>query len=183
MSTLYVDNLQPNLGSRVMAAGHVVQVVHASSQNNAASSGGAYNALEALSVSITPTSATSKFLVFYQVTVVGAVDIPYASWVTRNGTVVGVESTSNNTYASISTSAGSASEYSDGDAPDTVTGQMLDTPNTTDELTYRVYVGTRRDATKPFRLGYSLQYSQTGPDQSGWQLSATHKITVMEIAQ
>ena len=29
MSTLYVDNLEPNLGSRVLAAGHVVQVVQA----------------------------------------------------------------------------------------------------------------------------------------------------------
>ena len=183
MSTLYVDNLQPNLGSRVMAAGHVVQVVHASSQNSAYSSGGANNALEVIDVNITPTSANSNFLIMYQATVVTTSEVPFASWVTRNGTTVGVESSSNNTYGSIATSSGNASTYSDGDAPDTVTGQMLDEPNTTSPITYKVYVGTRRDGAYPFRLGYSLQYGHTGPDDSGWQLSATHKITVMEIAQ
>jgi hypothetical protein len=61
MSTLYVDNLQPNLGSRVMAAGHVVQVVTASknlSSDGTTTSGSYIDAN--LSASITPTSTSSK---------------------------------------------------------------------------------------------------------------------------
>jgi hypothetical protein len=62
MSTLYVDNLQPNLGSRVMAAGHVVQVVPMTSSSVAYSgSEGVYST--GVTGSITPTSTTSKILI------------------------------------------------------------------------------------------------------------------------
>lgn len=61
MSTLYVDNLQPNLGSRVMAAGHVVQVVTADLTSAGAVSGNAWQSI--LSANITPTSTTSKIVV------------------------------------------------------------------------------------------------------------------------
>ncbi len=62
MSTLYVDNLQPNLGSRVMAAGHVVQVISNQSTTNPTwSSGGGDSAYSnVLSATITPSSASSK---------------------------------------------------------------------------------------------------------------------------
>lgn len=66
MSTLYVDNLEPNLGSRVMAAGHVVQVVHSdgsSASYNATTSASYVEFNSALRTSITPTSSSSKILV------------------------------------------------------------------------------------------------------------------------
>lgn len=62
MSTLYVDNLQPNLGSRVMAAGHVVQVVTAETTTETVNNTTSY-VDTTLSASITPTSASSKILV------------------------------------------------------------------------------------------------------------------------
>jgi len=62
MSTLYVDNLEPNLGSRVLAAGHVVQVVSAElSTINIQTTSSTY-ATTGLSCSITPTSTSSKIL-------------------------------------------------------------------------------------------------------------------------
>ena len=66
MSVLYVDNLQPNLGSRVMAAGHVVQVKEASAPSSGIVSftSSAFTDF-GLSVSITPASASSKFLIIY----------------------------------------------------------------------------------------------------------------------
>jgi hypothetical protein len=64
MSTLYVDNLQPNLGSRVMAAGHVVQVVTANKNLGSDNSTGSGSYIDTgLSASITPTSANSKIYV------------------------------------------------------------------------------------------------------------------------
>ena len=65
MSTLYVDNLQPNLGNRVMAAGHVVQVVR---NETTASTVLAQNATsnayaDVVSTTITPTATSSKIKV------------------------------------------------------------------------------------------------------------------------
>jgi len=62
MSTLYVDNLQPNLGSRVMAAGHVVQVVHARYDTPITISGSGWIST-GLAATITPTSTTSQILI------------------------------------------------------------------------------------------------------------------------
>ena len=62
MSVLYVDNLQPNLGSRVMAAGHVVQVVQAVSTTSESTTNTSY-VQSNLAATITPTSASSKVLV------------------------------------------------------------------------------------------------------------------------
>ena len=62
MSTLYVDNLEPNLGSRVMAAGHVVQVVSMTS-SSVAYSGTQDVYSTGVTGSITPTSTTSKILI------------------------------------------------------------------------------------------------------------------------
>jgi hypothetical protein len=61
MSTLYVDNLQPNLGSRVMAAGHVVQVVSAELTSLGSVTGNAWQTI--MSANITPTSSSSKIVV------------------------------------------------------------------------------------------------------------------------
>jgi hypothetical protein len=66
MSTLYVDNLQPNLGSRVMAAGHVVQVIQATHATKAESNSSTFSDT-GLSVSITPTSTSSKVLVMVSI--------------------------------------------------------------------------------------------------------------------
>ena len=63
MSTIYVDNLQPNLGSRVMAAGHVMQVVSSSNGDSWSTTSTSYVDITDMSVTITPTSASSKLLV------------------------------------------------------------------------------------------------------------------------
>lgn len=63
MSTLYVDNLQPNLESRVSIPGHVVQVVSSGeiSTNEAVTSLSWVDT--AVTLTITPTSSDSKVLV------------------------------------------------------------------------------------------------------------------------
>ena len=57
MSTLYVDNLQPNLGNAVHAAGHVVQVQTTASALVSSVSGTTYT--DILSLSFTPKFANS----------------------------------------------------------------------------------------------------------------------------
>ena len=67
MSTLYVDNLQPNLGSGVLIPGHVVQVVHTwnESQNITVSSDSLTNT--GISLSITPKSASNKIFIDFNI--------------------------------------------------------------------------------------------------------------------
>lgn len=64
MSTLYVDNLQPNLGSGVLIPGHVVQVVQATRATETASTSNTFSDT-GLSLSITPKSNTSKIMVMF----------------------------------------------------------------------------------------------------------------------
>ena len=67
MSTLYVDNLQPNLGSRVMAAGHVVQVVQGPYSNRLNFNQSLTTGTTIYSApTITPTSSNSKILIMAQ---------------------------------------------------------------------------------------------------------------------
>lgn len=62
MSTLYVDNLEPNLGSGVHAAGHVVQVVFGELTTRVQTSTTSWNDI-GLSATITPQHANSKILI------------------------------------------------------------------------------------------------------------------------
>ena len=63
MSTLYVDNLEPNLGSRVLAAGHVVQVVQGTYSTETLSTSTSYTDT-GLQATITPTATSSKIMIF-----------------------------------------------------------------------------------------------------------------------
>ena len=58
MSTLYVDNLEPNLGSRVMAAGHVVQVARVTDNTTTTLAPGSGD-FTVVSLNFTPTSSSS----------------------------------------------------------------------------------------------------------------------------
>ena len=63
MSTLYVDNLEPNLGGAVRAAGHVVQVGHATSSAQIIYGTGSTSWITAVTGSFTPKFSTSKVYV------------------------------------------------------------------------------------------------------------------------
>jgi hypothetical protein len=64
MSTLYVDNLQPNLGNAVHAAGHVVQVVNkiSNASGSTTSTSWTNSGVDDLNFSITPKFQNSKIL-------------------------------------------------------------------------------------------------------------------------
>lgn len=59
MSVLYVDNLQPNLGSAVHAAGHVVQFAYAKLSDAVSASAASY---DVVTLNFTPKFATSTLL-------------------------------------------------------------------------------------------------------------------------
>ena len=155
MSTLYVDNLQPNLGSRVMAAGHVVQVVTTKNQSQYGLASSAWTDT-GISVFITPTSATSKILI----TADFIVDNQAANWRNRatfyrDATYLGQTNGQGLTYMHCLSSR----------LLQSTTMHYEDSPNTTSQVEYSIYFQTDGN--------YQLIRGDIG----------TTVITAMEIAQ
>ena len=161
MSVLYVDNLQPNLGSRVMAAGHVVQVAYSNSTGSSSSVATVTNAnadtATGFYAEITPTSADSKILVMLTSNLqhTGALNQGII-WGMRRGT------------APIARNGGTDYiEYTNADNNfhTTVNFKYVDAPASTSTLRYELYLSNYGGGTSVVR---------------NW---GTTNITLMEIAQ
>lgn len=157
MSTLYVDNLEPNLGSRVMAAGHVVQVVRANFTTNNVTSSSSYVATD-IEASITPTSASSLILVNV-CTGIDTNNTTRAAYLTlyRDNTTNLKQGSSDWIVFGVSSSGRIQ-------IPGNL--QYMDSPATTSSVTYTLY----------HKSGGSYQTEVPGNFQ-------TQQITLMEIAQ
>jgi hypothetical protein len=171
MSTLYVDNLQPNLGSRVMAAGHVVQVVQATSTTNlTVSSGGGgttWNDAGAI-VTITPTVASSKVLVLnsgagiFSATVAGSCGCR----ILRNINGAGWNVVSQRARQGYSAALG-------GYLPINWDYNYLDSPNTTSSVQYKIQINMEENG--------NIRYNSD--DGSYSPTTSESSLIVMEIAQ
>ena len=157
MSTLYVDNLQPNLGSSVLIPGHVVgfQTANHNSQQTITST--SFVSI-GLSLSYTAKSATSKLLLSWSIPV-ELYDAGFNSEVIgemvlyKDGTSIG------NTYQTITTMQALQRKGSNAN-----TQVVLDAGDTSSH-TYTVYAKVSADQFTVFR------YNLTG------------HLNVMEIAQ
>ncbi len=175
MSTLYVDNLEPRLGSRVMAAGHVVQVQNLTFADTFTQSltAGAINNLE---LPITPTSTTSKILiqahVFFEF---GESDHVALWYLLRDSTALRAPVVGNRRSG---LSMAGVGFYGDDDAstPSTVYMTYFDSPSTTTEITYKVAVSSDQNRT------YAINRSYDDVDSAGFERGVS-SITLMEIAQ
>ena len=146
MSTLYVDNLEPNLGSRVMAAGHVVQAVQATSTTNVqvtTAGGGTTWHDGGATVTITPTAASSKVLILNSVTGIhnpvssGSLGCRILRNVDGGGwDVVSQRSRQGYGGSSLGTYYGVNWDYN-----------YLDSPNTTSQVQYKVQFNMESGAT------------------------------------
>ena len=156
MTTLYVDNIAPNLGSGVSIPGHVVQVVQDTFQNKVTNTS-TTPAATGLSATITPSSTSSKILV----TVHGSCELVQSGTTNiyplyKNG------SSLNGSFMILS------NPIVDGEA---MSAAYLDSPSTTSAITYALYFYTENGA-------YTASFgSQTA---AGYYLNS---ITLMEIAQ
>ena len=162
MSTLYVDNLQPNLGSRVMAAGHVVQVVEHILETVAVGTSSSTFASTGLTQSITPTATSSKILV--SVNVNGL----YKSNVNSAVVLRITDGTTSYEYESLATYDNVTGSNSTGSA----SFQRLYSPNSTSAQTYTV------EFMNPLNSGTVYINSRWGSGRSS--MSSIH---LMEIAQ
>lgn len=162
MSTLYVDNLQPNLGTGVSIPGHVIQTVYAEDDTAINTTSTSYIDTS-VTASITPKSASSKILVIVQSTLRSITSSTNGSGVQamihRDGTAIG-KVVQAKVRENLST--GNTSNVQGGGSI-----VALDTPNTTSQVTYTVRVKTANSAVE-------CRYNSDGTGST---------ITLMEIAQ
>ena len=148
MTTLYVDNIAPNLQSKISApnltlpSGSILQVVSATATSALTNNTSSYTDLPGMSLNITPSSTSSKILIQYSLHTFAGGGSGNSNWGTCATRVL----------------RGSTSVYSDSDALDNGGGYgsganmsngadrimdrdahvFIDTPNSTSQLTYKV---------------------------------------------
>ena len=159
-----------------MPAGSVIQVVSATKSDTQSTSLQAWVDVTGLSVSITPTSASSEILVIVNVQGSGT-DRYNGIRVVRNGNAVGVGDTEGSRTSILS---------SFGLEPDSGTsyvyvlynasGSFLDNPASTSSQTYKVQFGSTISATAAY-----INRTQYDGD-AAWGHRGISTITVMEVA-
>jgi hypothetical protein len=150
--------------------GKVLQVLSTQKTDTFTLSSSTFTDITGLSVTITPTSATSKILVFMEVWGNGA---PGNAWgglrLVRGATAIGVGAT-----AGSRVSVNGFMYANDGTLMAGASNMVLDEPNTTSATTYKVQFMTNSGGT-----GY-INRTSTDTDTNGFARSAS-TITVMEI--
>jgi hypothetical protein len=155
-----------------LPAGTVLQVVSTTKTDTFSTTSSSFTDITGLSVSITPSSATSK--IFVIVSLCGAVN--------GNSNTAQYKLVRGSTDVSIGDAAGSRTRSSSGltyqadsNRLDSYTFQMLDSPATTSATTYKVQTITNN--------GQNVYINRTASDIDGinWPRTAS-TITVMEIA-
>jgi hypothetical protein len=171
-----IDATKLTIGALARArlpAGSVLQVVQAFKTDSGTGGGTAFSDLSGLSLAITPTSASSKFLISFNVAMT-MYDLTAQIRIVRNGTPVGLGDASS---SRTQTTAGQMQP--DGDAnhqQSKLVGEYLDSPATTSAITYKLQFKTQ-DGT----IAY-FNRSGNDADNNNWSHRTTSSLTVMEIA-
>ena len=182
MSTLTVQNIQGSSSSGntisvasghvLNAPGHVLQVKQAVKSDTQTTTASDFVDITGLSVSITPSSTSSKILVYSNVLCVGTVSAAGA-WtrIVRDSTAIGVGD------ADGSRIRAAAFGYApdNGDSRQHAT-MFLDSPSTTSATTYKVQFSANGTYTA------YINRTQADNNSNGYARSIS-TITVMEIAQ
>jgi len=161
-----------------LPSGTVLQVKQGFYDDEASYSGASYQDLSGLSVSITPTSTSSKILVMCNVhCTVNNQHYSIAFKVLRGSTAIGTGD---------ATLAGNrdqvcfmTSQNGGGDHLGSVNWQFLDSPSSTSALTYKIQAGSESGA------GYRINANQVNNSNTANNpkyARPTSSITVMEIA-
>jgi hypothetical protein len=158
------------LPANVIGAGAVLQVIQTTKSDVFTTTSTSYTDVTGLSVSITPSSATSKILVFGTIVISNTTDM-VAMQLVRGSTPIQVGVAASNRYAATADFRASADQAISAAVP----LNFLDSPATTSSTTYKIQVSSRTSGT-------------TRVNASGDDADQTNRgrfmstITVMEIA-
>ena len=151
--------------------GNVLQVLSATKTDTSSTTGPTWSDT-GLSVSITPTSASSKFLFSAFLMAASEVGDGFYIRLVRDGTVIGIGDAAGSRLQVTFGSETFGTSY----IAETVCVQYMDTPSTTSEIVYKVqFAGQLSDTT------VYLNRSHQDTDSAVWPRGIS-TITVMEIA-
>lgn len=187
MSTLSLRNLQGvvsagniitvSSGTSLYAPGHVIQVAQAYKTDTFSTTSTSLIDVSGLSITITPKSASSKFLIMVNMTYLSTFYTGHVALI-RNSTEIAKADTASNRptnflFYSNSTNGGADGQW--------VRESMdyLDTPATASAITYKIQASARRDG-----QGGTMYINRSAPDRdtNGYDGRGTSSLVVMEIA-
>jgi hypothetical protein len=159
------------LASSNLPAGTVLQVLQTVKTDTFSSTSSSWTDITGLSVSITPSSTSSKILVMYSLmTGMQTSQFPLIR-IARNSTGIAI----GDAYASSSQVTTSAWPSGAVNATDIQSMQFLDSPSSTSAITYSMQ--TRSDASQTFYLNRN-----TRDNGNSYEPRSVSSITAMEIA-
>ena len=190
MSTLYTDNIRANNASQItlptgqkivgtdagsiVAPGGLLQVQQGFKSDAGTIQSSSFTNISNLEVNITPHFATSKILVMYDLSMT-IYNLTAQTRILRDSTAIAIGDA-----AGSRTRVNSSYLFPTSDAnhsgPKHV-GHFLDSPNTTNQITYRIQGKTQSN-----NVGY-LNRTGNDADNGDWSQRQASSITVMEIAQ
>ena len=155
--------------------GKVLQVVSATKTDTFSTSAASASITDVtgLSVSITPSNATSKILVMWSVSG-DAANVGWGTVIKRGGSGIGLgdAATSRTQVTDLGIMSGATADQNA-----VGTGHYLDSPSTTSAVTYQVALFSQRSSAQV------LSVNMTGNDSANAYIArASSSITVMEIA-
>ena len=180
-SIINVDTInEKTSGNGVTIPGHIINIQSVNFTGTQTSTSSSFTDVTNLSITMTPKSASSKFLLSCCVATGSDSHFNYCRFV-RNGTAIhlpdGSGSFSRSTSSfSMSTDITGSSAYHMAILP----AQHLDSPNTTSAVTYKIQMATRSDTS------HSVHINRTHRDLNnagGYDARGVSTLTVMEIAQ
>ena len=163
-----------SLTASQMPTGSVLQVLNVyktDTQSFAPST--TFSDITGLSITITPTSSSSKFLIYFSVTIGGGADATHGYVrINRNGTVIGqADTASNRTPAS-----GSVINTATAGQTIPTTTMYLDSPATSSAITYKLTATANNSGVTIY-----VNKSSRDNDASGYDGRGTSSLVVMEV--
>ena len=163
----------PALGGAQMPTGSVLQVVQTVKTDSSIVSSSSFIDIPVLSISITPSSTSSKIYVSYSVQA-SAYTKTVQLRIVRDSTAIGISDA-----VGSRTRATQAQFFQNSDANHQacpMSSSFLDAPSSTSALTYKIQVKSQD--------GASVYFNRSGndADNGNWSVRTTSQITLMEIA-
>lgn len=170
--TLPTTNL-PVIPRANMPSGSILQVQQAFYSAATTLASGSFTDYPGLSISITPSSSSSKFFLMYhlQITIYGTT---LMSRFVRNGSAVGVGDAAGSRNQSTTGWLFPSGDTNHQACP--MVGFYLDSPATSSAITYKVQAKTQTSGTA------YINYNASNADNSDWAHRSTSSFTVFEVA-
>tara|TARA_R110002012_G_scaffold180222_1_gene346019 strand:+ start:139 stop:726 length:588 start_codon:yes stop_codon:yes gene_type:complete len=163
-------------GGKLIAPGHVIQVISTTKTDTFSNTGQTFANITGLSVSITPSSTSSKIFITANLNLSGNNRYTAMKFV-RGSTLIAIGDADGSRARVTSSTASNHNNSSDIYIMNNSSSSFLDTPNTTSATTYTIQIGNTADNSK---INYINRPSND--TDANYIMRGISTLTVMEIA-